>query len=77
MALDIPDNWGLTGKVAIVTGGGGGIGQVYGRALADAGAAVVLADIKGEHAERAAAEVREGGASVLGVQVDITGIEPP
>jgi NAD(P)-dependent dehydrogenase (short-subunit alcohol dehydrogenase family) len=66
------DRFRLDGKVAIVTGGGGGIGQIYGRALADAGAAVVLADVKGESAERAAAEVRAGGASVLGVRVDIT-----
>ena len=62
----------LDGKVAIVTGGGGAIGQVYGRALAEAGAAVVLGDVNGENAERAAGELRDGGASVLGVRVDIT-----
>jgi NAD(P)-dependent dehydrogenase (short-subunit alcohol dehydrogenase family) len=66
------DRFRLDGKVAIVTGGGGAIGQVYGRALAEAGAAVVLADVNGENAERAAAELREGGARALGVRVDIT-----
>ena len=49
------DRFGLDGKVAVVTGGGGAIGQVYARALAQAGAAVVLADLNAEGAERAAA----------------------
>jgi NAD(P)-dependent dehydrogenase (short-subunit alcohol dehydrogenase family) len=66
------DRFRLDEKVAIVTGGGGAIGQVYGRALAEAGAAVVLADVNGENAERAAGALRDGGASVLGVRVDIT-----
>ena len=38
-------------KVAIVTGAGGGIGQVYAEALAREGAAVVIADINVEGAE--------------------------
>jgi NAD(P)-dependent dehydrogenase (short-subunit alcohol dehydrogenase family) len=66
------DRFRLDGKVAIVTGGGGAIGQVYGRALAEAGAAVVLADVNGENAARAAGELRDGGASALEVRVDIT-----
>lgn len=66
------DRFGLDGKVAIVTGGGGAIGQVYGRALAEAGAAVVLADVAGEAAERAAAELADDGLRATGVLVDIT-----
>jgi len=42
----------FTGKVAIVTGAGGGIGAAYAEALARAGAAVVVADINTEGAER-------------------------
>jgi NAD(P)-dependent dehydrogenase (short-subunit alcohol dehydrogenase family) len=45
----------LDGKVAIVTGAGGGIGAAYSRALAEAGASVMLADLN-EAAARAAAD---------------------
>jgi NAD(P)-dependent dehydrogenase (short-subunit alcohol dehydrogenase family) len=66
------DRFRLDGKVAIVTGGGGAIGQVYGRALAEAGAAVVLADLDGDRAGQAAAKLAADGLSAIGVQVDIT-----
>ena len=45
-------------KVAIVTGAGGGIGQVYAEALAREGAAVVIADINVEGAEKVAAGIK-------------------
>jgi len=66
------DRFRLDGKVAIVTGGGGAIGQVYGRALAEAGAAVVLADLNGESAARAAKELTGDGLQASSVPVDIT-----
>jgi NAD(P)-dependent dehydrogenase (short-subunit alcohol dehydrogenase family) len=44
-----------------VTGGAGGIGQVYGRGLAEAGASVVLADLNGEGADKAAAKLAGDG----------------
>ena len=59
-------------KVAIVTGGGGAIGRVYGRALAEAGAAVALADLDGDAAEDAARELTDAGWRAIGVRVDIT-----
>jgi NAD(P)-dependent dehydrogenase (short-subunit alcohol dehydrogenase family) len=62
----------LDGRVAIVTGGAGGIGQVYGRGLAGAGASVVLADLNGATAEEAAAKLVTDGRAAIGVQVDIT-----
>ena len=46
----------LSGKVAVITGGAGSIGTVYGRALCEAGASVVLADLN----EAAAAKVADG-----------------
>ena len=52
----------LEGRVAIVTGGGHGIGKAYARRLADEGAAVVIAELDGAAAERVAAEV--GGLAV-------------
>jgi len=61
----------LEGKVAVVTGGGGGIGEHLVRAFAAEGAAaVVAADIDGDQAERVAAEVATTGTSVVAMQVD-------
>ena len=39
------DLFDLTDKVAVITGGAGGIGVVYAEALAEAGASVVVADV--------------------------------
>jgi NAD(P)-dependent dehydrogenase (short-subunit alcohol dehydrogenase family) len=62
----------LKGKVAIVTGAGGGIGRAYARGLAEAGAAVVLADIRGEAAAEQAAAIAADGYDAIGIQVDVT-----
>lgn len=59
----------LTGKVAVITGGAGSIGVVYGRALVDAGASVVLADRDAPGATKAADEI---GDHAVGVAVDVT-----
>jgi NAD(P)-dependent dehydrogenase (short-subunit alcohol dehydrogenase family) len=65
----------LDGKTAIVTGGAGGIGREYGRALAEAGAFVVLADLNGDAAHAAAKEISGGGRRLIGLQVDVTSEE--
>jgi 3-oxoacyl-[acyl-carrier protein] reductase len=62
----------VAGRVVIVTGGGRGIGRVYCKAFAAAGMRVVLADIHGEEAERAAAEMRAAGGAALAVRTDIS-----
>jgi 3-oxoacyl-[acyl-carrier protein] reductase len=61
----------LDGKVAIVTGGGKGIGLHYARGLAQEGATVALVEIDGDAAERAAAELRAGGARAIDVHTDV------
>ncbi len=61
---------GLKEKVAIVTGGGSGLGEAIGKALARHGAAVVLSDIDLRGAERVAAEISGAGGTATAVQQD-------
>jgi NAD(P)-dependent dehydrogenase (short-subunit alcohol dehydrogenase family) len=62
----------LAGKVAIVTGGGGGFGETYSRCLGQAGAAVVMSDVAHERLEANAARLTDEGLRVLPVTADIT-----
>ena len=61
---------GLDGKVAIVTGGGSGLGEAIGKALAGWGVQVVLSDIKLEAAERVAAEIEKSGGAAVAFRQD-------
>jgi 3-oxoacyl-[acyl-carrier protein] reductase len=61
----------FTGKVAIVTGSGGGIGQAYAEALADAGASVMVADIAEANAAGVAAGIVDGGGRAESIRVDV------
>jgi len=65
----------LKGKAAIVTGAAGGIGRAYARGLAEAGAAVVLADVRGDAAAEQAAAIAADGYDAIGLQVDVTSEE--
>jgi len=65
----------LTGKVAVITGGAGGIGVVYAEALAVAGAAVVVADVNHDAATKTAEALAAKGHRVLGVSVDVRSAE--
>jgi len=59
----------LTGKVAVVTGGGRGIGKAISHALAREGVRVAIADLDAVVAQQAAAEV---GSGAVGLALDVT-----
>jgi NAD(P)-dependent dehydrogenase (short-subunit alcohol dehydrogenase family) len=62
----------VEGKVAIVTGGGRGIGKGISQVLSREGAAVVIADLDLEHAEETAAELRAAGGKAIVRACDVT-----
>ena len=62
----------LKGRVAVVTGGGSGIGAALARAFASHGMDVVVADIDVTGAEQVAADVRAAGRRALAVQADVS-----
>lgn len=59
-------------KVAIVTGGGSGIGLAIARRLAADGIAVAMFDRNGEPADEAANELEASGGTGIGLEVDVT-----
>src|SRR5215475_10998044 len=61
----------LAGKVAVITGGAGGIGVALAEAFAGAGMRLVLADVEAGALDRAAAALRDRGAEVLPVVTDV------
>jgi len=65
----------LSGKVAVITGGAGGIGVVYAQALCEAGASVVVADVDADAAERIAAELTSTGHTAAATGVDVRSLE--
>jgi 3-oxoacyl-[acyl-carrier protein] reductase len=63
------------GRVAAVTGGGGGLGREYALSFAADGAAVVVADVDGAAAESVAKEIAAAGGTAMGVAVDVSSPE--
>jgi NAD(P)-dependent dehydrogenase (short-subunit alcohol dehydrogenase family) len=69
--VSVRDLFDLSGKVAIVTGGGSGIGRQMAEGLAEAGAHLVLCARKAERCEQAAAELEQLGVRALGLACDV------
>ena len=62
----------LSGKVAIVTGGNGGIGFGMARGLAEAGAAIAVVGRNEAKSEAAVADLKRAGANAIAVIADVT-----
>lgn len=62
----------FAGRVALVTGGGSGIGRASALAFARAGAAVVVSDVDAEAGEAAAQAIREAGGSGIFQRADVS-----
>lgn len=76
---DVPpiDDWNrlLDGRVAVVTGGGEGIGGAISRLFAQHGARVEIAEVDGERAERATADIAAAGGEAHATVIDVRDVD--
>jgi len=70
--VNVRELFDLSGRVAIVTGGGAGIGRQLAEALAELGADIVLCARRPERCEQAAAELSQLGVRALGLRCDVS-----
>ena len=69
--MSVPFKIDLTGKVAVVTGGGGVLCSTMARALAECGASVAVADLKLEAAEAVAKQITAAGGKAIAVACNV------
>ena len=70
--MNFSDLLSLKGDVALVTGAGAGIGKAIAMLFAEAGAAVVVSDLKEETAKAVAQEITKAGGRAIGVACNVT-----
>jgi len=68
----ILDKFKLDGQVAVVTGGGQGLGKVFCHAFAEAGADIVVAEINPETGPQTVEEIKAKGRRAMFIQTDVT-----
>ncbi|MDA3920220.1 MAG: SDR family oxidoreductase [Salinisphaera sp.] len=73
--MSVMASFDLTGRVAVVTGGNGGIGEALAHALAEAGAAVAVVARRIEPSEKVVADLAAAGHRGLAVAADIADVD--
>ena len=71
-AAPIMERFRLSGKVALVTGAGQGIGRAFAHALGEAGAAVAVVDIAADPVRQVVEELKGKGVDALAIRADVT-----
>ena len=69
--MKLPFKIDLTGKTAVVTGGGGIICSSFAKALAACGAKVAVLDLNGETADKAVEEIKRSGGKAIGIAANV------
>ena len=69
--MSVPFRVDLSGRVAVVTGGGGVLCSAMAKALAECGAAVAVADLKREAAQRVADEIAAAGGKAMAIACNV------
>lgn len=69
--MHLPFKIDLTGKVAVVTGGGGVLCSGFAKAVAQCGAKVAVLDLRAENAALVAAEINENGGTAIGLAANV------
>ncbi|MCG7601252.1 SDR family oxidoreductase [Halomonas sp. McH1-25] len=70
--MNVMSQFDLSGKVAVVTGGNGGLGEAFAHALAEAGAAVAIAARGHERSLAVVKALQDAGHRAMAVEIDIT-----
>lgn len=70
--MSVLEKFQLKDQVAIITGAARGLGLSFAKALADAGASIVIADLDRQAAIKASDEISERGVTSIPVEVDVT-----
>jgi 2-dehydro-3-deoxy-L-rhamnonate dehydrogenase (NAD+) len=71
-ALSVSSTFRLDGRVSVITGGAGGIGRAIACRFAEAGAVVVLSDLRRDAAETTASHLRDAGYQAASASTDVT-----
>jgi NAD(P)-dependent dehydrogenase (short-subunit alcohol dehydrogenase family) len=71
MMTNVQHLFDITGRVAIVTGAGSGLGVTFAEGLAEAGAKVVCSGRRPENIEKTASRIREAGYEAIAIQADV------